>query len=206
MDKKLRRWHWPVESAGPDSVSSSSGPLWLLSVLSSHPLLPCSPPHNLESGDNSARTQCWTQSSESWQDKMTLGQASILPRPIYLFLPAAENSSWLIRPKHRSLWSDFCNYGIRIQSDLWPGFLIIHDFTHKVMSKARVILLSAELATETRCYLVRYLLNGCYVPSSMLSAVGIYKGELNINPVRKLIVLNEEELAAYLYNWREKCI
>jgi len=74
------------------------------------------------------------------------------------------------------------------------------------MSKARVILLSAELTTETRCYLVRYLLNGCYVPSSMLSAVGIYKGELNINPVRKLIVLNEEELAAYLYNWREKCI
>lgn len=33
----------------------------------------------------------------------------------------------------------------------------------------------------------------------MLSTVGIYKGELNINPVRKLIVLNEEELAAYLY-------
>lgn len=75
------------------------------------------------------------------------------------------------------------------------------------MSKARVILLSAELATETRCYLVRYLLNGCYVPSSILeSTVGIYKGELNINPVRKLIVLNEEELAAYLYNWRGKCI
>lgn len=28
----------------------------------------------------------------------------------------------------------------------------------------------------------------------MLSTVGIYEGELNINPVLKLIVLNEKEL------------
>lgn len=41
---------------------------------------------------------------------------------------------------------------------------------------------------------MRYLLNFCYVPSSMLSTVGIYEGELNINPLLKLIVLNEKEL------------
>lgn len=32
--------------------------------------------------------------------------------------------------------------------------------------------------------------------------MGTYKGELNINPVLKLIVLNEEELDTYLYNQR----
>lgn len=34
----------------------------------------------------------------------------------------------------------------------------------------------------------------------MLSTVGTYKGELNINPVLKLIVLNEDELDTHLHN------
>ena len=104
--------------------------------------------------------------------KSDFGILCLLLLPAYLFSPAAESSSWLIRLKKRSPWSDLSNNGIRIQSDIWPVILIIHDFAQKVMSRARVILLSAELATETRCYLVRYLLNGWYVPSSMLSTVG----------------------------------
>lgn len=35
---------------------------------------------------------------------------------------------------------------------------------------------------------------------SMLSTVKIYKGELNINPRLKLVVLNEERLSIHLHN------
>lgn len=68
------------------------------------------------------------------------------------------------------------------------------------MNKARVILSSVELGTKKQSYLLRYLLNSCSVPSSILSTVGIHEGELDINPVPKLLVLNEEELDTHLYN------
>lgn len=38
----------------------------------------------------------------------------------------------------------------------------------------------------------------------MLSTLRIYKGELNVNPVLKLIVLNEERLDTYLDNERAR--
>lgn len=69
------------------------------------------------------------------------------------------------------------------------------------MSKTMVILLSAAwLATETRCYLLRYLLKFHYIPSDMLSTVEAYKGELNINSMLELILLNEDELDIHLHN------
>lgn len=70
--------------------------------------------------------------------KSVFGIRSLLLVPVYLFSLTAESSSWLIKPQKISPFSSLCNNGIRIQSDIWLGFLIIHDFTHKVISKAGV--------------------------------------------------------------------
>lgn len=39
-----------------------------------------------------------------------------------------------------------------------------------------------------------------YIPSDMLSTVEAYKGELNINSMLELILLNEDELDIHLHN------